>query len=370
MPVHSANRLWKLGWGYTSACNMRCGFCYSASVRNGIYEIGFTQAVRFIDNNAGLIESINYGTGECSLRADWFELIRYIRINHPGIRQAITTNGSLAVLERTGSGNSSQWWDYIDEVDISLDFYIPAKHNSLRGNENAFRWALETIKKCREYGRIATIVLLATNETLDNDNLRGIFDIAAKHETFVRINILRPVNKNGSLKPPDYSRVMEAVRWICGTHSVVSVCDPLFKSLLGLGNGNNGSPHSSLRILPDGNITPSTYLVTEQWHMGNISEDARLENIEVADSFKRFIGNTIPVECGNCRLAQCCLGGAYDRRFLYYDTLSERDPYCPARYDEKHPDFYPVKIYNGSKKAPDIHDGYLPTMIFAPEGMN
>ena len=38
---------------------------------------------KFIDKNANLIESINYGTGENSLSQDWFELIHHIRSKYP-----------------------------------------------------------------------------------------------------------------------------------------------------------------------------------------------------------------------------------------------------------------------------------------------
>ena len=79
---------WNIGWGTVSNCNMNCQFCYSKHRRKNSRDLGFSDWIRFIDENHEKINSINYGTGENTLKEDWFDLVAYIRKNYPQIRQA------------------------------------------------------------------------------------------------------------------------------------------------------------------------------------------------------------------------------------------------------------------------------------------
>ena len=74
---------WSIGWGPISACNMKCKFCYSRSNRELPSNLEYLDWIRFIDNNAEHIGSINYGTGENTMSPEWFKLIDYIRTNYP-----------------------------------------------------------------------------------------------------------------------------------------------------------------------------------------------------------------------------------------------------------------------------------------------
>lgn len=104
------------------------------------------------------------------------------------------------------------------------------------------------------------------------------------------------------------------------------VFDSLFSAILTTQSFIDPSGIDSLRILANGDITPSTYLIQDEYVIGNIREDPSLKNIE--NNIKNIICNILPDECGNCILKDRCKGGVIDRRYLWYNNLERKDPYC------------------------------------------
>lgn len=358
----SHHALWKIGWGVTARCNMQCPFCYSRVARSTAQDAPLPVLKAFVDANHACIASINYGTGENTLAPDWFELLQYVHACYPHIGQALTTNGYLApALERRP--DREQVLAALEEVDVSLDF-CDTRHNAWRGHAQAHAWAVRTIGLCRQAGIRTTIVVLGHDETLDVENLDRIFDYAAALGCFVRINILRP-SGDLALKPLSYAGLQRALDYVFGCHRLVALSDPLFAALVLGERVEDFSGKTSLRILPDGAITPSTYLVTPEWRRAHI-DTARLdtEGFDSALAVDSTPG-TMPAACDGCEVAGLCGGGALDRRVLWYGTLLERDPYCPYRHGGTPADWRPVGIPQ-RVPGPRIHDGYLPTLIFAP----
>ena len=199
---------WKVGWGITNLCNMNCSFCYSKIARTDEKDMPSAILKSFIDRNHPYIDSINYGTGENTLSKTWLEVLDYVHETYE-IGQALTTNGSLTPLVEN-SGNGGKILAALHEVDISLDFADADKHCQMRGHHQAYDWAVDTIKLCQYNDIEATIVILGIDETLDLNNLDSIFEIAGKHNAFVRINIFRP-NSNQNLKPLSYHILKRAL---------------------------------------------------------------------------------------------------------------------------------------------------------------
>ena len=66
---------WKIGWGISNLCNMRCGFCYSRKARQEPdFHDNIREGLRLIRENKDQIESINFGTGEPALVPEMFDL--------------------------------------------------------------------------------------------------------------------------------------------------------------------------------------------------------------------------------------------------------------------------------------------------------
>ena len=354
---------WSIGWGPISACNMKCKFCYSRSNRELPSNLEYLDWIRFIDNNAEHIGSINYGTGENTMSPEWFKLIDYIRTNYPLIRQSLTTNGYLSVQVEKSNEYHEIALKCIDEVDVSLDFAEAEAHSSFRGQPNAYSWAINTLEFCYKYSIPATIVFLGTDTVLDINNLQGLFDIAKKNNAKLRMNVFRPTMglENDSQKfTASYNALINAILWINREHKILALSDPLFCSILTDDEDIIEIDHSgidSMRILHNGGITPSTYLISKEFQNNSILDDINLSKYE-------FSNIPIPEDCKNCHLLKRCAGGVADRRYLWYKTFKERDPYCPFREGNYLPE-EKIHIY-GTGEVKSVHYGYLPTMFFEP----
>jgi len=353
---------WKIGWGLTNKCNMNCPFCYSKEARQSNDDISYDHALRFIDYNHKYIESINYGTGENTLSDTWRNILMHISKNYPDIKQAITTNGYLSKI--VTEEKNYNLLHSIDEVDVSLDIADKSDFNLLRGVEHAYDWVMQTIKVCNENKIKTTIVTILIDKTIHIDNLGKLIEISRKHNCFLRLNIYRP-NIQQAVEPVKYITLKDALLWIIDHVSVVSLSDPLFSALITNEKKADNSGKCSLRILPNGSITPSTYLISEQWIFGNIKEGVSLKK----NPFKTIMNgidlqNNVPEDCMNCSIVDKCMGGAMDRRIIWYSTLKRRDPYCPYENDDNISAWKNKKIQHA--KGPIIHDGYLPTLIFKP----
>jgi radical SAM protein with 4Fe4S-binding SPASM domain len=290
--------------------------------------------------------------------------VLHVHERHPSIRQAVTTNGSLYHM-LANKDEALRIFGALVEVDVSLDFCDPARHNEFRRCAEAYSWALETIEECVTRGLMTTVVVLGTDETLDLRNLSELFDIAGSRQCFVRINIFRPT-PGAHQVPLSYNVLKRALLWMLSRHSVVALADPLFAAIaLGEERVDN-SGRTSLRILPDGSITPSTYLVDHSYRAAHIS-DARIGGGLLSSVLLNTIGDVgrIPAACDPCAYRETCRGGAYDRRLLWFSDLLERDPYCPLRHEK---DLASWRVTSAARLStgPTVHDGYLPTLIFRP----
>jgi len=357
---------WKIGWGIINSCNMNCSFCYSITARKS-EELHFNILTSFVDNNFKNIDSINYGTSENTLSERWFDLLLYISANYPNIPQAITTNGHLShAVQKKSPKRITKILSALNEVDISLDFADPDKHNHFRGHNKAYNWVIDTIRLCRDANIPTTLVMLGVNSTLELENVKKIFEIASKFQCFVRINIFRP-NDMQKIEPPDYKQLKNTLLWIVKNKKIVSLSDPLFSALILDERRDDYSGTKSLRILPDGSVTPSTYLVSEKWrkaNIKNISLDNNLSLIMLGDS--NYLSENIPIKCNGCIYQNKCRGGALDRRIIWFDNVSFRDPYCPVSNKDEILSWRSELKDDNKINGPSIHDGYLPTLIFSP----
>lgn len=352
-----------IGWGLTNTCNMNCQFCYSKETRKKIKETTLEDWIKFVDENHEQIDSINYGTGENATMNDFFTFIKYVRTHYPDIKQALTSNGYLYEKVSKNKELYDIYRECIDEVDISLDFVNKEKHNRFRGQPHAYDWAINALKMLSDDNKQATIVFVGFNETLQKENIDGLFEIAKKYNAVLRMNIYRPVSPSDEINKRfllDYNILKESLEYIKENYKIISLNDILLGNLYSKdANIKENTGINSIRILPDGSICPSTYLIDEKYKAEySIKEKEVLKNIK----FKEFINAPIPNECENCPIKEKCRGGVYDRRILWYGSLLKRDPYCPM---ENHDELIQHDYQFTKSKRISVHDGYLPTMFFA-----
>ena len=355
-----------IGWGVISACNMGCEFCYSNKVRKEVDQdnLQLKDWIKFIDENSDYIESINYGTGENSLANDWFELVAYISHNYPSIKQAVTTNGTLYKRIQDSAHRRQIVEKCISEIDVSLDFCQKVKHDTFRGLTGAYDSVIALLQYSQIVGIESTIVFIGTNTVLEENNLSGLFEIAKQYNAKLRSNIFRPTNIKSEINRKfiaTYENILNALRWINHSAEILYLGDPLFNAIL---TDNvpikDPSGEKSVRILPNGSITPSTYLISSEFRNHFISEKNVLQKLNIKNM---GIDNKIPQDCYNCPYIKRCQGGVLDRRYLWYGTFNEKDPYCPYREGNTLPDFK-IQINPSNKTFSSVHKDYLPTLFF------
>ncbi len=353
---------YNVGWGITNACNMNCKFCYSKDTRHSTSDTTLKDWIKFVDENHEYIDSINYGTGENAISNDFFKFISYVRENYPSITQSLTSNGYI--YERVSK--DPELYDIykksIDEVDVSLDFAIPEKHNFFRGQPKAYDWAINTLKMLQKDKKTATIVFVGFEETMTPENIDGLFEIAKKYDALIRLNIYRPVSDNKEINEKfilSYKTLMSTLEYINEKYKIVTLSDVLLGNIYTREKDiKENTGIDSIRILPDGSICPSTYLITKDFrNKYNIKQENVLSKVK----FEDFIEAPIPEKCKDCEIRNKCKGGVYDRRMLWNKTLNERDPYCPFENDD---DINKKQFKTLKKKRVSVHDGYLPTMFF------
>lgn len=357
---------WSIGWGVISNCNMSCEFCYSRMKRKNSYDLAPEYWKQFIDKNAEYISSINYGTGENAISQEWFNLVKYIRDKYPSIRQALTTNGYISDAIKKDAKNKEIFLSSIDEVDVSLDYADSQKHNKFRGQPSAYNWAMDTIDFCHSNKIPLTIVMLGSKVNLYEENVRAIFEISRQFDAIVRVNLYRPtegINKLSEKYILSVDELLTFLHFVSTSYKVLSINDPLLSSLLTTKTIGDPSGTSSLRILPNGDVTPSTYLITDDFIVGNLKDDLSLKDINTNSCLNQKMRTVIPASCEKCKHSNTCCGGVIDRRYLWHGTLEKKDPYCyvdNAEICDKHS----FMISLSDDEFQSVHDGYLPTMFF------
>ena len=356
---------YNIGWGLTNACNMNCAFCYSKETRAKTYDISINDLIRFIDENHNMVDSINYGTGENSLTDNFFSFVEYVRNTYPEIPQSLTTNGYVSQRIKNTPRLFNIFMKSIDEVDVSLDFFDRDKHCEFRGQKFAYDWAVETLELLKDTGKKLTIVFVGFEDTLGKHNIDGLFSVARKYNALLRLNIYRPVSEKSLINEKfmlSYKTLMNALEYINRNYKVVGLSDVLIGNIYSDDlNIKENTGIGSIRILPNGRICPSTYLISEEYsNKYSIKDKQVLSKIH----FENFEKAVIPTECSGCPIVERCKGGVYDRRILWYGTLKERDPYCPSRHGDS---VIKEKFHIESHGRISVHDNYLPTLFFKGE---
>ena len=359
--------MWKIGWGISNRCNMHCRFCYSRKARREPnYEQMIQTGLNFILHNKDRIDSINFGTGEPTVEPELFPLCEAIRKEAPHISIGITTNGTLAEAVMDPY-RRKVFETCIDDVDISLDYGNPAGQDNSRNYKGAFAMAVKSLELCRDYGKNASIVNALHKYNGTVENIDSLMRLARLYGTSLRINIYRPTTDFSFVL--GYAQLKEILVHLVKTYAIESMADPLFASLIGA-PCPAGDPvaRSSFRIIPNGYISPSTYLLEEDWRTCRIDEITEIDALHAYPSFVKILNAPVPASCSACPLKDTCLGGVIDRRWLWYHDLSESDPYCPLRNDDtlRWKEETGEPLFSKEKKS-FVHDGYLPTLIFAPE---
>jgi len=350
-----------IGWGF-GRCNMNCRQCYNSS-GNISPEYDLSILKKIADQICPNTDSINIGTGECGFNANTDVLMMYIKEHYPEVKISLTTNGATTML--LGREKTKQ---IFHDIDFSIDFPSPDRHNDFRNHPLAWEWVMKGLKLCHEENIDSSIVTCVTGLTSDSDILEFI-DIAKKYKCSWRVNWFRPTGRGKQ----DYElkltakRAWEVLKIIADNAHIEALSDPLFEAILGIDHtGYNGCAcgKDSCRIQPDLEVTPCVFLKGKAWSGGSIQEYG-LEQIFESDIFQRF-RSRLPSFCEKCDFCKKCMGGCASRAILYRGSANEPDEFCPIVNNLPMEEIQHMKVTIIKGQEKKVHDGYLCTLIARP----
>lgn len=354
---------WNVGWGLTRKCNLDCAHCYNASGKRGTDELDLEQMKKVVDklykNN---VLSVNYGTGECGLISEFWEIIRYV--NEKKIVQGLTTNGA-SVTEDT-----INQLEVMNDMDVSIDFANSKKHNLFRGHPKSFQMAVNALKLLKEHSIPRAVVTCLTSQNCDEENLNGMLNITRKYDAEFRINFFRPTGRgkvNNQFKLST-KQAHDAVKFLLENTIIRALPDPYLAGILNLKTQAQGCPcgKESFRITPNGTVVPCVYFTKEITNKGILDADFNdITNSEPFEAIRSFN----PSGCEGCEHKAICRGGCASRAYLEYGTLNKGDAICYKLNGLKENPLGGVSFdyENTSKDSAKVHENYLCTMIMQPK---
>ncbi|MCX6744263.1 MAG: radical SAM protein [Candidatus Parcubacteria bacterium] len=354
--MNPACELKNIGWGF-GVCNMKCRTCYSAACKRAT-EYSFEELKAAADKLCPHIRSINYGTGEFIFNAHVTALAEYIAANFPRIEQAVTSNGTTVML--LGSDKLKQMFH---DIDISIDFPNPEKHNEMRRHDKAWKWAMQSLQICREAGIETSIVTCITSKTKDAD-IMDFLELAAKFGTSWRCSWFREKGRGKSDLRITTQRFWQIIKLLAKNAIFEDLAEPILEGMFGQHTGHSGCNcgRASCRIQSNGLVAPCTFLSGTDWSSGSLLEYS-LEEIYNSEPFTRLRARDVPF-CHECKYYANCRGGCASRAVLHSGALDLPDDFCPI-YNQVEIDIDPgdIKVVKTGK----VHSEYLCTTIVHPK---
>lgn len=336
-------KMWNIGLGLTNKCNLKCPHCYSRDLREDLDPV----LVKNLFHNVG-VSSVNFGTGESGLYPYFREIIRHL--SDIGIKLSLTTNGyTIKILkdEELASFN---------DIDFSLDFPSPSKHNAWRG-KGTFENVIQGIQRCKSLSVETSIVTCLMN--LNSKSMLGMLDLAHKLETNLRINIYKPVRTRKF--ELTYRMFWSAIKEILAHSRIISCSEPIISTIVDEKVKNTIRPcgKNSFRVAPNGDVLPCVYWNKSDVNLYNLNPLSSIFD-KIRDSNEFTYINTVPNRCKSCEYEAICGGGCASRRL--YTNFSEPDKYCYKLKGE-----HPSLDFEWSKNRKSlIHSNYLCTLIVEP----
>lgn len=279
-------------------CNINCPDCYLKRAANGKRgnHLSLQDIIQYLHSFAdagGLFADIS--GGEALLREDIFDILK--ASYELGLRTCLVTNGTL--LNRDVARKLSK---VVDQVTISIDG-LSNRHDSFRGNGN-FAKSVSALRFCKEQNinTGATTVL----RQLPFDNLLSLLvtlsDCGVKqwNLTALRRPWVHSDKKNGR---PLSAKELQDLGFVANDKGIEIVADEAIldpaerKTVLDVNLEREEQRwHSTLTVLPDGNVVPCVF------HPVPYANIKHMSAAEISDNYRRkeLLSYTYETECSRC----------------------------------------------------------------------
>lgn len=317
----------------TNACNLNCIHCIANAGSKKSNELKKEEIFKVIDE-AKENKAFNIGLtgGEPFLREDIFEIIDYVyKSNIPLI---LTTNGTLL-----NEGIINRIKEKVSLVRVSLDHFIPAKHDAFRGTEGVFEETVKTLHILLRYERFFQTTVLTVISKYNFKYILKIIDYLESLEVkSANLFLFAPggrglLNKNklslGKKKVAQFCNIIE--KEIKERKKIkIHTNNPLM-AIVRKEEINSICPAaiSSCFITEEGRVLPCPYFYTLPNKEDNIRYK-KLKDIWLKSAYFEEIRKetSLASKCSSCEFKNSCFGGCRAGAFNKYGTIKKPDPMC------------------------------------------
>ena len=161
----------------TKKCPLNCEHCFEAEALNQKETLTLEDHKRILDKlrSAG-VPMVHYAGGEPMTNVQ--ELIELLKYGDKNVDFSIFTSGfkmseeNAFLLKEAG----------LTGVYLSIDHYVPEKHNAFRRNDKVFQWALDAAANVRKADMVLTFTLCVTKEMCNREDLLAYMRFAAENK--------------------------------------------------------------------------------------------------------------------------------------------------------------------------------------------
>ncbi len=311
----------------TSACNLKCGYCYVR--RFGACSWDVNNGMKVIDEAADIgVAHINFTGGEPLMLWDSLTKPLMKRAVSKGIGVSVVTNGHFMTESIAKELKLLGAYVY-----ISLDTVDPLKFSKLRRGGDLSR-VLRALEILRSVGVEFTVVF--TVSTLNYTDFPKVAEVAAKYGavSVAAIPVMPSRGVDRSLVPsPEHVKRVVSDGLRLRKEGVIDVefwCMPFIQVFTGVPFIYWCRTNSVIDIGPDGSVLLCDIIDVK---LGNAFREGLKSVIDryVTSEIAKEITSPskLPQPCATCRYAKTCMGGCYARAYLEYGNFNGGDPLCP-----------------------------------------
>lgn len=169
----------RLLWEITTACNLSCSFCHRTNNIDYGPEIKKIKEILPFLKKVGIKEIIISG-GEPLLRNDIYNILELLKKEE--FKVDMCTNGTNIT-----SDISTKLSHILSEISVSIDSYVPSKHDSMRGKKGAWYSTISGIQVLQKAGLAVHSISLVNNDSFEDieNNVKFLYEIGILSMSFI-----------------------------------------------------------------------------------------------------------------------------------------------------------------------------------------
>lgn len=320
--VHRPFLLSNIYLNMTSACNLKCIYCFAATRKEfGIENLSEQQYYKLLSDakkiNSNIV--VNFTGGEPLLSDKTLEVAKYAK--KLGFKTRILTNATLI-----NDNNIDQIASLFDSFRISIDGSTQKKHEFYRG-KNSYTKTVHAIKLLKEKGKIVRIAMVVTKQ-----NREDVQAMNKKWGGMLTYQPLFPMGRACNLESPLALSGQEYYATLANCKNVTpfsGITEVIFRAKnlqsvtkCAIGDGE-------LSISCTGDVYPCQLLHYKQFLLGNIKKQS-LVDIYNSKKNEHFKNSTVEknIKCCNCDFKYLCGGACQARHFSETGSIHKAGEFC------------------------------------------